>query len=58
MFEKRARLVVRRQKSHHFRPDIRIARAGAIDVLRARGGLLQQCLVEDRPQAIRMSGPK
>lgn len=51
MLEKRARLVVRCQKAHHFRPDLRIARAGVIDVLRARGWLLQQRLVEDRPQA-------
>src|SRR5260221_496270 len=44
MFEKRACVVVRRQKAHHVRPDVRIARTGAIDVLRAPGWLLQQRL--------------
>src|SRR3954463_7888598 len=51
MLQKRTRLVVRGQEAHHVRPEVRIAGTGMIDVLVARGGLLQQRLVEDRPQA-------
>ena len=51
MLEKRARLIVRRQKAHHVGPELRIARAGVIEVLRTRRSLLQHRLVEDRPQA-------
>ena len=51
MLEKRGRILVGRQQAHHFRPELGIARAGAIHVGLARGRLLQQGLVEDRPQA-------
>src|SRR3954463_7528440 len=51
MLQKRTRLVVRGQEAHHVRPEVRIAGTGMIDVLVARGGLLQQRLVEDCPQA-------
>lgn len=43
--------MVSRQQAHQFGPELRIACAGAIDERLARGWLLQQRLVEDRPQA-------
>ena len=51
MLEKRARLVVSGQQAHQFRPELWIACARVIDERLARGWLLQQRLVEDRPQA-------
>ena len=52
MVEKRARILVGRQESHDFGPELGITRAGEIHVGRARGWLLQHRLVEDRPQAL------
>jgi len=51
MVEKRARFLVGCQQSHHVRPKLWIAGAGAIQIRLARGWLLQQGFVEHRQQA-------
>src|SRR5882672_4747975 len=51
MLEKRAHLGVGRQQAHQFRSELWVACAGVVDERLARGWLLHQRLVEDRPKA-------